>query len=356
MPAATITILEETDASVSFSGAGWTTDSSSSHSGGTAKKTTGNGDTCTFVAPANCRAIYLFHAVVQGGSLFSVTVDGVPQAGQFSCATAGAVGSGGYYRYLTPLYRGAVDAPHTVVLSNPACGTTLFVDAFVTVSGPKGTPLPGVYVAMGDSWTVGSGAVNTRTAYLPRAAALLQQKLRRPITPVNQGLAGDFLFASAGKAGGVYRTIAALANQPEFLSYLFGANDLSTSSQPVPAGEFARTYHALLCLLEDALDTSQVKVAVSTPPWLSPGVLWNNFAPVNSWGSPLDNLESAAALVRHVVAQFPWCLLADVFGAMDYRTGLLVPNSNNDLGLHPNDMGHGVIAMEMARALLDVVG
>ncbi len=41
---------------------------------------------------------------------------------------------------------------------------------------------------------------------------------------------------------------------------------------------------------------------------------------------------------------------------MDYRTGLLVPNSNNDLGLHPNDMGHGVIAMEMARALLDVVG
>src|SRR5689334_13065358 len=105
MPAATISILEETDPSVSFSGAGWVTDASSSHSGGTAKKTTGNGDSCTFVAPVNCRAIYMFHAVLQAGSLFNVTVDGVPQNGQFSCATAGAIGSGGYYRVLTPLYR-----------------------------------------------------------------------------------------------------------------------------------------------------------------------------------------------------------------------------------------------------------
>src|SRR5689334_11689943 len=111
MPAPTINIYEAgaaSDPSLAFVG-GWTTDTSANHSGGDAKKTTGSGDTVTWTSPVPCRAIYLVHAVVNAGSIFGVSVDGVSQAGQFSNATAGSLGSGGYYRWVTPLYRSSVD-------------------------------------------------------------------------------------------------------------------------------------------------------------------------------------------------------------------------------------------------------
>src|SRR5262249_4175336 len=90
------------DPSITLSGAGWSTDVSANHSGGDAKKTTGSGDTATFVAPVPCRAIYLVHAVVNSGSIFTATVDGVAQGGQLSCASGGAFNTGGQYRWLTP--------------------------------------------------------------------------------------------------------------------------------------------------------------------------------------------------------------------------------------------------------------
>lgn len=366
MPAATITIVEQTDPSVTFTGAGWSTDGSSSNSGGSAQKTTGSGDTCTFVTPIACRSIYLMHAVLNSGAIYGVSVDGVNQQGQFSIYS-GNQSTGGFYRVLTPLYRSGVgaDAVHTVVLTNPAGGNTLWVDGFVLVSGAKGTPLPGVYVAMGDSWTTGTGAVNVRGAYAPKAAAILQARLKRPIQLVNLGLAGDELWGQTSvKTGALYRTIAALANQPEFLSYLFGANDLSNQQATVPAGEFGKNINSLCCLLEDALDTSLInptdashtKVAIATPPWLGPGVLANSaLVATPTLASLTDNLETAAALTRATLAAFPWVSMADVFSAMDYRSSLMVPNNAGDFGLHPNDTGHGVIAGEIARALLSVV-
>jgi lysophospholipase L1-like esterase len=348
------------DPSITLSGAGWATDVAASHSGGDAKKTTGNGDTATFVAPVNCRAIYLVHAVVNTGSIFSCTVDGVSQGGQLSCATGAASGTGGFYRVMTPLFRSNIDAPHTVVLTNPSGGTTLFVDAIVTVSGSKFLPSGGLYIPIGDSWTVGTGSVNTRVAYMPRTTAMLSQKLRRVITLQAAGLNGDALWNYAGHRGGIYALITQLASTPEFLTMMFGANDLTNVTQAAPAVEFARQYHTGLCLIEDSCDTSPggIKVAIGTPPWLSPGVMWNNFVNqnMNQFGSLTDNLEEAAALTRAVVDQFPWCSLADVFAAMDYRTALLVPNGANDLGLHCNDMGHGVVATEFARALISLAG
>jgi hypothetical protein len=37
---------------------------------------------------------------------------------------------------------------------------------------------------------------------------------------------------------------------------------------------------------------------------------------------------------------------------MDYRDGLVFPNQVGDMGNHPNDLGHGLIAQEFKRAIL----
>src|SRR5438128_1332592 len=142
------------------------------------------------------------------------------------------------------------------------------------------------------------------------------------------------------RSGGMHRAyldilqaaaLAANGGYPEFVTYLFGVNDLRSSllgaldagGQNVAPGTFGRHLCAVLCLLEDTLpvtvaDGQQTKVAIGTPQYVSP---WYHAGQaqasgVNAFPQGPDAFEQAVAVTRSVVAQFPWCRLAQVYEAL----------------------------------------
>src|SRR5919199_4208960 len=383
MASAIVTEIQETDPSLSKSGT-WTTVTGGQYSGGSAVQSSTIGNTATLSFSG--RAVYLltqtFHHGLPTGGAFTYTVDG-QSYGQVECQNDSTQAPFGYPRVLVPLARGLTDGPHTLVLTVSVAGPVT-VDSFLVVSGSKQTPQPGLLVSLGDSWTKGSGAQDTGLAAYPnRLASLLQAKLGRPVTLVRKGAGGDALHCIDGAAngdstrsGGMHRAyldilqapaLTANGGYPEFVTYLFGVNDLRSSllgaldagGQNVSPGTFGRHLCGVLCFLEDTLpvtaaDGRQTKVAVGTPQYVSP---WYHVGQAqasggNTFPQGLDAFEQAVAVTRSVVAQFPWCRLAQVYEALDGRDYPLYPNAANDQGLHPNESGHGVVAMEFARALL----
>jgi hypothetical protein len=389
-----------TSASVSTSGV-WSTDANAGHSGSTAKYTTAAGASMTLTLPATtqARAVYAVVYTKPGGSPFAVTVSqdagvtNIDQGGGFTCYNTNVLGNT-HYSVLQPLSR-FLDLTATgstvITITASTWGGAVYVgiESFIVITGPaatKGTPLvtaaptaklPGGvgYVALGDGWTYGNGGqLVAGVAYAPggwaaRASQMLQQRLARPVAFTRKGVPGDALFAttraSAGDsilAGGMYRLFSdVLPAQPAYVSVQFGLNDLVT--QGCGAGDYLRHIYAMMAFLTDCMDTTQVQVVFCTPGWITALAAQTPYAPANATvttsafpGPIKDTLESVAQGMHALIGMFPWFTLARLLDAMDYKDSLLLPNSTNDLGGRPNDLGHGVIAVEVARALLRAAG
>lgn len=358
---ATVTEVQETDPSISYS-TSVTTLTNAGYSGGTAVSIS-VGKTATFTFTGH--ALYLVTATDPTFGVIDATVDGVQTVYGVPCwngAHPQALAQR-YYGVLVPLFRAQQDGTHTVVLGSRFAGIPL--DSFLVLSGPKGTPTPGNYVNIGDSWCDSGGASNGGTTgvagWNQRLVSLLEGYYRRPFTHIKKGAGGDCWFAtdravSGGsiRAGGMWRTFAdAVPNTPEVLTYLYGPNDLRWDHYGASPYDWARHMDAALCFCEDAFDVSQMKVAVATPGYLAAQAM---FSTPNVNGGGMDNWQGAVIATHHVAAQHPWVNLAQVFEAMDGNDALVYPNSLGDTGVHPNDAGHGVIAAEFFRALTGGVG
>lgn len=338
----------------------WGVENNSGHSGGHSQFSNNLGDFATLQFTG--RALYLCGSTHLTGGLFTVSIDGVPQAGVFD-ELNGAMFSGNAqnYRVLQPLARNLVDGPHTVVLTQASGGTAVWVDSLIAITGPRGTPVPGNYVAIGDSWTTGIVGLNsTRKTYAMQLARMLQHRLERPLTVMRKGVAGERMVggdASAQndsiRAGALYRTLLdAVPNQPEFLTYLYGVNDFDPSNGGT-AEDWLRHLFALLCLIEDLFDTTQTKVAISTPGYGAPWMQFNSAGVSQNSGGSIsgaDATEAAAMATHYLAGAFPWVKLANVYEVMDQRTEFL----SSDY-FHPNEAGHAVIANEYFRAFNQVV-
>jgi lysophospholipase L1-like esterase len=371
MPAATVTEIQNTSTGgannqMTFTGT-WSLQSTTAASGGSWQKSTTFGDTVTVQFTG--RALYLLCTTTKFYGAFTLTIDGVAVPGLFSTTPASSSALGSiptYYRILMPLARNLVDTTHTAVLTifqtdaNAGSYAGLGVDSFIVLSGARGTPTTGNYVPIGDSWTNGVGATQYENGYPLRVQQWLGQQLKRGITRFSAGAVnGACLFTiDATHVGGHYQALSTVCtNTPEFLTILYGVNDLRQTYQGGSVGDYLRQTHSLLCFLEDALDTTQVRVAIGTPGYISGGYLSYKAnvslaAVVGAAGSGIDAYEEAVRGVKQMGALFPWLRVADVYGAMGRRAGLVLPNAVGDFGLHPNDPAHGVIAAEMFGALM----
>ena len=271
MASAIVTEIQETDPSLSKSGT-WTTVTGGQYSGGSAvqSSTIGNTATLSFSGRAGYLLTQTFHHGMPTGGAFTYTVDG-QSYGQVECQNDSTQAPFAYPRVLVPLARGLTDGAHTLVMTVSVAGPVT-VDSFLVVSGSKQTPQPGLLVSLGDSWTKGSGAQDTGLAAYPnRLSSLLQAKLGRPVTLVRKGAGGDALHCIDGAAngdstrsGGMHRAyldilqasaLTANGGYPEFVTYLFGVNDLRSSllgaldagGQNVSPGTFGRHLCGVLC-------------------------------------------------------------------------------------------------------------
>lgn len=376
---------EENDAGWAYSGFA-TVDVNSINSGSRAVRSTVNADTATFTfasssnVPTNgVHAIYLGHQAAQdyGEFTYTVTGGGLNFSGRASQVMSQQISAGSYNgRVITPLWRhpDGIDLQNLVLTITNVGTTKCSVDFLVAMSHPRAALIRDMYTSFGDSWTVGTGPVQTWAAFAPQLTSILRVLKRRPITLNNLGKNGEALYARAStNIGAMFRTVqndgalTALTSAPgEYMTVLFGANDFSNVTQNGSAWDFARQLATIMMMLEDAVDVDgrdenggiTPKWLFCTPPFLGPGALTAKFptlaTPTATMGR--QNLETAAAITRLVVAQFPWATLCDVFAALDYRSTLLTVNSASDLGLHPNDVGTSALIAAMLQSFLQRIG
>src|ERR1019366_9372454 len=310
-----------TSGNIALVGGGWanaagTSSTLGNPSSANLKVTTNIGDTCTITWTG--RAMHLFTQTYYTRGPFTVTdnVNGagaVPIYGDFDCSNSptcadGTVSNGGYYnRVSIPIIRGApIGSTHVTVLTAAqttyravAGKTGISVDSVVVFDGPQLSPTIGNLVHIGDSQGVSGGSEDYYGNVYPWVNARgLQVSLQRSISLLNGCVGGNCWFGVPGAGGanatvgGMYRTIGSdgtftgvLAQAPEFLAVMFGANDLraqASGGSYVGAGcsaaDFARHVNNWCCMVEDALDLygaygTAVKVCVASPCYLAPNMM-----------------------------------------------------------------------------------
>ncbi|TXH55992.1 MAG: SGNH/GDSL hydrolase family protein [Desulfurellales bacterium] len=188
----------------------------------------------------------------------------------------------------------------------------------VAQDAPGTVPPKPVYLAVGDSLTVGLYAAENRGfAYM-----------------VADALPGYALEIAAVTGDGIDNTLKQLPveladHTPELVTVEVGINNLQTTSAPV----FAARYITLLQMLQD---TGIKTVVACTVPWTGQSAEWGTYARA---------LEFNDAIVR--AAQAYGYTPADCWGA---TVGHYEYLSERD-GFHPNSAGHRAIAGAVLTAL-----
>lgn len=335
----------------------WSTDTNAGWSGGSANKSSTIGDSVTINWTG--RSLYLFTAQASYLADLQVTTDGA----QRSALRSGvATPFGTVYRAPICIERNLADGAHTTVLRSVTTGTNtqIFINSVVVVSGSRATATTGNYSACGDSWSVGSGAAVPSAGYTDKVSRRMSAWLGRDIALTKRGISGAGLAnkPATNSTNAIQQVAAAVtANVPEMMTMLFGVNDLATTNSfaAQTPGLFAENWRTTLQFVEDVFDTSSVKIAAGTPGYVSPAYRWGmrqNAGTIFTGAGGGDTYELGVNAARSVFAEFAWLAVADVYAAMDRRTLLVYPNANADLGLHPNEQGHSVVADELVHALL----
>jgi lysophospholipase L1-like esterase len=214
----------------------------------------------------------------------------------------------------------------------PPSGFTLAVPVVLPIRGNR----PNVYMAFGDSLTLGDGS-RGRRGYRAELASRLRGYWGKAEV-ANEGVEGSKSDEGADRIG------ASLASvEPAYTLILYGTNDWNTFA--------CRT----VCFTRDALRrmVRQAKAAGSVP-------VVGTIIPVNP--AYVDRLAEARnawivatnALIRPMV-QEEGAVLADLHAAFEEEAAGDLSALFSD-HVHPNDRGYGAMAREFFRAITAPVG
>ncbi|MCF0059964.1 SGNH/GDSL hydrolase family protein [Dyadobacter chenwenxiniae] len=352
------------------SGAGsWASISAAGSLGGSHRKSTTIGDKVTISWTG--RALYLYIVQDSGGADFTITTDGVTKQFKETCNERDSVHrQKGFYRVPICLERDLFDGPHITVIQSVATtiqstptapAFNLYVEGHVSISGIRTKPASNTRIinTTGDSWTVGVGATTLSNSYVSLLVRELSRASKQEWTLNNKAASGAAIVnTDTNNIITIFEQIVSSnANAPNSLTIQSGVNSLRSFGNGESAGQFIGYLRTALMLVEDIFDTSEMKVVVGTPGFISSHfrmvkmTYFNTILTTASYSQ--GEYELAVRLVRGLKNQFPWLRIADVYAAMNEDPKLVYPNNDPfDLGLHLNNSGHGVVASPYIESLM----
>jgi lysophospholipase L1-like esterase len=195
----------------------------------------------------------------------------------------------------------------------------------VPLTLPIGSNTPNLYMAFGDSITVGEGS-SDGAGYRDQLQTLLQGSFGRGVLN-DQGITGTRSNSGEERVAALLRRV-----RPAYTLILYGTNDWNTPACKTSAPCF--TIDSLRSIVLQVKEASSLPVLATIPP-ANPS--WPSFvAERNVWVSQEDVLIRALAREQGAA-------LADIEGAFRGAAG-------SDLGqlfsdhIHPNDRGYAIIA------------
>jgi len=377
-----ITVKQFTDASFSFtnsagSGAGsWAPVSDIGASNGAYNATSVLGDKFTHTWFGT--DLYMYIGTGQNGADFTVTTDGVTRNSIQTCNSDKSIVPPMYLRVPVAIERGLTNGSHTTVIQGTnslgGTGTSLYINTAFWVDNNKLVPgLSGGYRTLGcagDSWTFGTGSLETNVRY----TNLLQRALFE-----NNGV--DYLLNNVGVSGSgtittptinlasffdqaVTLLTTSTATVPSIFTFMFGINDVYYNKYFEFPSQVVKNIRTTLNFISDSTAVSGtttgnfVNVVAATPGWIAPyfkQVLSQTSG--STAGSGTNYMYGYLAYdtilqqqLRSLFREFPWLGIADVYKSMDRNSGLIQPNGQ-DTGLHPNNAGHWLISDVFYRAI-----
>jgi lysophospholipase L1-like esterase len=197
---------------------------------------------------------------------------------------------------------------------------------------PIGDNLPNVYLAFGDSLTVGEGSSDG--GYRIKLQTRLAGSLGRAQV-IDGGKSGTSSKVGAARIPGK----TGLANLPAYSLILYGTNDWNDQScQSSPAAN-CFTIDSLRTMVEEVKDRQSIPVLATLPP-VNPAVNPGR----NGWHDQMNELIKA-------LARSEGAILADLNAAFKAQPSLPALFSGDPEGVHPNDAGYSVMADAFLKAI-----
>jgi lysophospholipase L1-like esterase len=219
----------------------------------------------------------------------------------------------------------------------PTAGVTVTVpgapaEVQLPVRLPIGDNQPNVYVAFGDSLTIGQGS-STGGGYRDPLQAQLTSYFGQAFI-VNSGRDGTFSTTGAARIPGVMSR-----ERPAYTLILYGTNDWNDQRcQTKPPAE-CYTIDNLRTIVEYVKGVRSYPVLATLPP-TNPAL-----APIQrtAWNAELNTLIKS-------LAQSEGAILADLFAAFPTSVPSELPRFFSD-DVHPNDQGYALMAQAFLKAL-----
>jgi lysophospholipase L1-like esterase len=195
----------------------------------------------------------------------------------------------------------------------------------VPLNLPIGSNTPNLYMAFGDSITVGDGS-SDGAGYRDQLQTLLQGSFGRGVLN-DQGITGTRSNFGAERIADVLRRV-----RPAYTLILYGTNDWNTPACKQSAPCF--TIDSLRSIVQEVKAASSLPVLATIPPAnpSSPTFV----AERNAWVSQEDVLIRALAREQGAA-------LADIEGAFRSAAGADLSQLFSD-HIHPNDRGYAIVA------------
>ncbi len=197
---------------------------------------------------------------------------------------------------------------------------------------------PNLYMAIGDSITVGDGS-SDRRGYLPYLENDLDAYWGGTARLVNEGVEAKRSTQGEAMIGAALRR-----NNPAYALVLFGTNDFNNPACKSDLSE-CDTVDALRSMILQTRDAGALPVLGTVPP-VNPEWLDHNPDERNEWARQINVLVRAMAAEQHVA-------LADIHADF-LRKPTLSSLFRDDK--HPNDAGYEVIARSFFDAITRPVG
>jgi lysophospholipase L1-like esterase len=202
----------------------------------------------------------------------------------------------------------------------------------VPLTLPIGSNTPNLYMAFGDSITIGDGS-SDGTGYRDQLQTLLQGSFGRGVLN-NQGITGTRSNFGAERIADVLRRV-----RPAYTLILYGTNDWNTPACKTSAPCF--TIDSLRSIVQEVKAASSLPVLATIPP-ANPS--WPTFvAERNAWVSQED------VLIRGL-AREQGAALADIEAAFRSAAGSDLSQLFSD-NVHPNDRGYAIVAAAFLAAI-----
>lgn len=351
-----------------FSGT-WVTNTTNNAQGGGGSNTRSgqyqqsntNGSTATWTCTGH--DIFLNAPLGSPGGKYTVTIDGVAQPGYFTCYSGA---NQNLFQTLVQLNTTGklADTTHTVVIT-VGSGGYVFIDSGVAVTGGYQAVNSGVWSALGDSWTAGYGVAADKS-YPAQMQRLMTMMGVGNVSLANHGVNGTCLASQWVSTNGGIRNLwiptAVPTDNPQYLTMLFGINDLGNPQNVTyySVDDYVKFYTGALQFLQAAYNVNNMVISIGTPQWSCGGFYYgavDQVGTVQTISQPgYDRYESAVTAIKKLAQFFPWLRVADIYSSLDYNPDLLNPNTANDGGLHPNESGCAVVALEFIASMFNTNG